>query len=63
MALGFMQRYVALKGDHSPDNERIWLPVGMTIKKMYLEYVTSLDCQGNGFSWFLDSARVGIRAL
>ena len=37
-AVGYMDYYVSLMGDKSPSEERILLPMGITVKEIYKEY-------------------------
>lgn len=37
-AVGFMTHYTTMIGDHAPDTNRILLPVGMTIKDIFISY-------------------------
>lgn len=42
-----MEWYVSLLGDHHPEAGRILLPVGVTLKDIYAEYITTYpneDC-------------------
>jgi len=38
IALGYMNYYVSLIGDHSPERARILMPIGLTVKDVYRRY-------------------------
>lgn len=38
IALGYMNWFVSVMGDQSPESERVLLPVGMTIQEIFKEY-------------------------
>lgn len=38
MALGFMKHYASTVSDHSPENSKVLLPLGVSVKEIYEDY-------------------------